>query len=121
MKRLQFRQIIGAFLLVSFLAFMFSQPFQKYISIPTKLILFEGQHASFEKSQFLGAEVVSAGKNVSINEQDTSIDIQASKNGSETMECFFHKKSYLKDNFYSFHIVFNVISLLKHLFDMLLS
>lgn len=83
MKRLQFRQIIGAFLLVSFLAFMFSQPFQKYISIPTKLILFEGQHASFEKSQFLGAEVVSAGKNVSINEQDTSIDIQASKNGSE--------------------------------------
>ena len=54
---------------------------QKYFAIPTKLTLFEGQNKSFEKSQFLNAEVVSANSKVSLDNRSKALNIKGSKNG----------------------------------------
>ena len=54
---------------------------QKYLAIPTKLTLFEGQNKSFEKSQFINAEVVSANSHVSIDNRSSALNIKGSKNG----------------------------------------
>ncbi len=54
---------------------------QKYFEIPTKLTLFEGQNKSFEKSQFLNAEVVSANSGVLIDNRSKALNIKGSKNG----------------------------------------
>ncbi len=54
---------------------------QKYFEIPTQLTLFEGQNKSFEKSQFLNAEVVSANSGVLIDNRSTALNIKGSKNG----------------------------------------
>ena len=81
MKSISIRKCFGVFLLVSLLAIIFSHPMQKYFAIPTKLTLFEGQNKSFEKSQFLNAEVVSANSRVLIDNRSTALDIKGSRNG----------------------------------------
>ncbi len=85
MKFDHLRKIIGGILLVSLIALGVSKPVQEYISIPTKLTLFEGQNYTLPKAISVSAAITNDRHKVEMNQDQDNVSLQALETGNEEM------------------------------------
>lgn len=85
MKFEHLRKIIGGILLVSLIVIGFSKPFQEYISIPTKVTLFEGQNIELPKAVATTASLTKNESILEISDKHDKISIQATEHGNNEM------------------------------------
>ncbi|MFD0048451.1 SpoIVB peptidase [Actinomycetes bacterium NPDC127524] len=85
MKFVWISRIIGGILLVSLIAFGLYQPLQEYISIPNKIVLFEGEHYSLPKSMPVTAAVPSHDKGISLKKENDSLHVNADRPGTDEL------------------------------------
>ncbi|RFU60007.1 SpoIVB peptidase [Bacillus sp. V59.32b] len=83
--KLWINRIIGGILLVSLLALGLYQPLREYISFPRKIVLFEGDQYSIPKALPVTAKVITADSGADVNEDGTSITLDADKPGTNEL------------------------------------
>ncbi|RFU69821.1 SpoIVB peptidase [Peribacillus saganii] len=84
MKFIWINRIIGGILLVSLLLAGLYQPLREYLTIPGKIVLFEGESYNIPKMLPVTA-TVSAEQNVSLNEQTNFITLGAEQPGTNEL------------------------------------
>ncbi|MDQ0220792.1 SpoIVB peptidase [Peribacillus cavernae] len=83
--KLWINRIIGGILLVSLLALGLYQPINEFISIPRKIVLFEGDHYSFPKTLPVTAKVITADAGAAVNKKGASLTLDAEKPGTNEL------------------------------------
>ncbi len=78
------KKIIGGVLLVSLLFLGFNKPFQQYISIPKKLVLFEGETIQFPKAAPVSASL-KTGSGLAIQSGGDSLTLDAEAPGTNQL------------------------------------
>ena len=84
MKKITLKHFIGAFLLVSVFSFSYFKPLTSILTIPKKIILFEGQSYEIDKSLPVTAKL-SNDQAVTINETKDYISIDGKTTGSNEL------------------------------------
>ncbi|MBM7693244.1 stage IV sporulation protein B [Peribacillus deserti] len=83
MKLAWIKKIIGGLLLVSLLLLGFSQSLKGYLTIPDKIVLFEGQDYKIPKSLSVSASVAQG--NVSVHDSSNLLTLGAEKPGTNEL------------------------------------
>lgn len=83
--KLWINRIIGGILLVSLIALGLYQPLREYISIPRKIVLFEGGQYSLPKALPVSAKVITADAGAKVNNEGTSITLEADRPGTNEL------------------------------------
>lgn len=81
MKKEWIRKIIGGILLISLLTLGLYQPFREFMTIPRKVVLFEGDHYTFSKALPVSATVFSPDNSISIQNEKSTITLGGEKPG----------------------------------------
>lgn len=81
MKKEWIRKIIGGILLISLLTLGLYQPFREFMTIPRKVVLFEGDHYTFSKALPVSATVFSPDNSISIQNDHSALTVGGEKPG----------------------------------------
>nr|WP_026694691.1 SpoIVB peptidase [Peribacillus kribbensis] len=84
MKAVWIRRIIGGLLLVSLLLLGFNHSIKSYVTIPNKIVLFEGENYKIPKGLSVTASV-SDGNNISIHDSRNLLTLDADKPGTNEL------------------------------------
>ena len=85
MKNITARQIIGAILLVSFIALGITKPYEPFFTIPKKITLFEGQKYEIPKAFPVSAALKANDESVSFYETKDAITLDGQAPGSNQL------------------------------------
>jgi stage IV sporulation protein B len=83
--KLWINRVIGGILLVSLLALGLYQPLRDFISMPSKIVLFEGQNYSISSSMPVSAKIINEEASATVVKAHDSITIDADKPGNNQL------------------------------------
>ncbi|RFU65646.1 SpoIVB peptidase [Peribacillus glennii] len=83
--KLWINRIIGGILLVSLIALGLYQPLSEYMSIPKKVVLFEGEHYRLPSTMPVTARVITAESGATLDKAGDGVTVKAEKPGTNEL------------------------------------